>query len=132
MRISDWSSDVCSSDLIALDAESGQQRWRYDPKLNPDVFWRRCRGVSYYEVPATDAGAAAVATAAQPRACRRRIFNGTGDARLIALAADTGKPCEDFRDHGKGDLTVGMGEVPPGFFPVPSPPTVGPGQSPVR
>src|SRR3546814_18749974 len=51
----------------------------------------------------------------------------SGDARLIALDADTGKPCEDFGDHGTVDLTVGMGEVPPGFFSVTSQPTVVPG-----
>src|SRR3546814_1225202 len=34
MRISDWSSDVCSSDLFALVAEEGQApgiRWRQTP-----------------------------------------------------------------------------------------------------
>src|SRR3546814_20642674 len=32
MRISDWSSDVCSSDLRARNAEIGQVNW-LDPKL---------------------------------------------------------------------------------------------------
>src|SRR3546814_5619629 len=52
MRISDWSSDVCSSDLIrsngkgdnlflcsvvALDAETGEYRWHY--QFNPGDSW---------------------------------------------------------------------------------------------
>src|SRR3546814_1375023 len=33
MRISDWSSDVCSSDLLAEDAERGINAGRRDPPL---------------------------------------------------------------------------------------------------
>src|SRR3546814_13826592 len=29
MRISDWSSDVCSSDLFIEDVERGRRQWRY-------------------------------------------------------------------------------------------------------
>src|SRR3546814_14777712 len=40
MRISDWSSDVCSSDLAEVEAARGRQRqagYRYNPTLNVDV-----------------------------------------------------------------------------------------------
>lgn len=51
--------------VIALDASSGKQRWRYDPKVKDEAipYTAACRGVSYYEVPAAaNAGAAEVAS----------------------------------------------------------------------
>src|SRR3546814_16878035 len=33
MRISDWSSDVCSSDLATREDAQGVQAWRFDPDL---------------------------------------------------------------------------------------------------
>ncbi|MGH8496278.1 MAG: membrane-bound PQQ-dependent dehydrogenase, glucose/quinate/shikimate family [Gammaproteobacteria bacterium] len=47
--------------LIALDARTGEQRWRYDPEV-PDEnipYTAACRGVAYYEVPAAGAERAA-------------------------------------------------------------------------
>jgi quinoprotein glucose dehydrogenase len=41
-------------------------------------------------------------------ACRRRIFVGTIDARLIALDAATGTPCAGFGRDGQIDLTAGI------------------------
>jgi quinoprotein glucose dehydrogenase len=39
--------------LIALDARTGAERWRYDPKVSDESipYTAACRGVSYYEVP---------------------------------------------------------------------------------
>ena len=36
--------------LISLDASSGRERWRYDPKVSTDhiPYSATCRGVSYY------------------------------------------------------------------------------------
>ncbi|QNH13126.1 membrane-bound PQQ-dependent dehydrogenase, glucose/quinate/shikimate family [Xanthomonas sp. SI] len=121
--------------LIALDAATGKQRWRYDPKVADKAipYTAACRGVSYYEVPeATNApptpapggGVAPVALADQPRACRSRIIEGTLDGRLIAVDAASGKPCEDFGTHGQVDITVGMGDTPPGYVSINSPPTI--------
>src|SRR5215470_14102471 len=45
---------------------------------------------------------------ARDRACRRRIFMGTIDARLITLDAATGIPCADFGRGGQVDLTAGI------------------------
>src|SRR3546814_17135110 len=58
MRISDWSSDVCSSDL------------------------------------------------------------------LFALDAATGRPCQDFGANGQVDTRIGMGDTPPGYVSINSPPTI--------
>ena len=47
-----------------------------------------------------------VAARTDPR-CRRRIFLGTIDARLVALDAATGLPCADFGRSGQVDLSEG-------------------------
>src|SRR3546814_13188496 len=47
MRISDWSSDVCSSDLllIAADGLNSRVRTRYADTYKPDIDTRQCRFV---------------------------------------------------------------------------------------
>ncbi|HST44277.1 MAG TPA: PQQ-binding-like beta-propeller repeat protein, partial [Luteimonas sp.] len=121
--------------LIALDAASGRELWRFDPKVaNESIpYTAACRGVAYYdraaaEVPArtatTTAVAGAQATASASRTCRTRIIEGTLDGRLVAVDAATGKPCADFGDNGQVDITRGMGETPPGFVSITSPPTI--------
>ncbi|MCI2262523.1 membrane-bound PQQ-dependent dehydrogenase, glucose/quinate/shikimate family [Xanthomonas indica] len=111
---------LCSArnQLIALDARSGRERWRYDPKVADKAipYTAACRGVSYYAVPDGQPTASA--------ACRHRIIEGTLDGRLIAVDAADGKPCEDFGQHGQVDITVGMGSTPPGYVSINSPPTI--------
>ena len=46
------------------------------------------------------------------------------DARLIALDAATGQPCDDFGDQGTVRLDVGVGRVQEGQYGVTSPPAV--------
>jgi quinoprotein glucose dehydrogenase len=104
---------ICTSNnvVIALDAESGRERWRHDPKVQSPPH-AACRGVAYY------------ATRGPPALCQNRILYGTTDARLGALDATTGRPCPDFGSNGIVDLKVGMGEVKPGYYYVSSAPTV--------
>ncbi|PHV50694.1 membrane-bound PQQ-dependent dehydrogenase, glucose/quinate/shikimate family [Janthinobacterium sp. BJB301] len=104
-----------TSKVIALDADTGKERWTFDPKPVNTKTWNRCRGVGYYE-PATvtkpfrfDGMQAASAPVAG--ACARRIVQVTMDARLIEIDAQTGKQCEGFGDKGSVDLTVGLGKV---------------------
>lgn len=106
---------ICTphSQVIALDAVSGAQKWRFDPK--PDTHnnaYLACRGVAYYQAPAGRAS------------CSERIIAPVADARIVALDAQTGKPCEDFGDHGFVSLRPHLGEVHPGFHFVTSPPLV--------
>jgi membrane-bound PQQ-dependent dehydrogenase (glucose/quinate/shikimate family) len=103
--------------IAALDADTGKARWRFDPKLNDSKvgFTTTCRGVTYYKSPNP------VAT------CPARILTATTDARLIAVDAQTGKPCADFGTNGEVSLLLGMGEVKPGFYYVTSPPTLASG-----
>jgi quinate dehydrogenase (quinone) len=110
--------------VIAVDADTGQERWRHDPKIKP-FFWNRCRGVGYYERPTV----AAAPTAAAPAAlCDRRIISTTIDARMFALDAATGAPCPGFGQNGLVDLKQGMGQVKRGFYFQTSTPTVADGR----
>jgi quinoprotein glucose dehydrogenase len=102
--------------VIALDPATGKQRWRFDAKVSDDAipYTAACRGVSYYDVPDATAGAA----------CAARIIFGTLDARLFALDAATGQPCQDFGSNGQVDTKIGMGATPPGYVSINSPPTI--------
>ncbi|QDY41886.1 membrane-bound PQQ-dependent dehydrogenase, glucose/quinate/shikimate family [Candidatus Pantoea soli] len=99
------------NEVHALDPESGAVRWKYTPDKDRSYLQQHqtCRGVSYYQ-PAAEA---APQSSAAPAACRRRIFNATTDAKLIALDADTGKPCTGFGNNGIVDLHANMGQVRP-------------------
>jgi quinoprotein glucose dehydrogenase len=109
--------------LFALDAKTGTLRWSYDPKVqdNPTFQHLTCRGVSYHE---TAAGARNADGTPAPTDCPRTIFLPVNDGRMIALNADSGKPCESFGDHGTLNLEVGMSEHTPGFYEPTSPPVV--------
>ena len=102
--------------VLALDPVTGRQRWRFDPKISDDAipYTAACRGVSYYALPDAAAG----------QACAHRIIFGTLDARLFALDAATGRPCEDFGSNGQVDTRIGMGNTPPGYVSINSPPTI--------
>lgn len=121
---------LCSarSELIALDARTGRQIWRYDPQVSDDwiPYTAACRGVAYYETPgAPPAAVAAIEGAPRPAAdCAARIISGTLDGRLIAVDAATGRPCAGFGRNGQADIKVGMGRVIPGMVSITSPPTI--------
>lgn len=105
---------VCTphSQVIALDPDTGVERWRFDPKPKTgNNAYLACRGVSYYEAPAGTP-------------CAQRIIAPVADARLMALDAHTGQLCEGFGDHGYVSLRRYLGDVPEGFHFVTSPPLV--------
>ena len=85
--------------------------------------WERCRGVGYFD--GTIAKDPMTPTVDQHGAeCERRVILTTVDARLIALDARTGIPCQGFGHAGTVDLRIDMGEVKPGFYFQTSAPTV--------
>lgn len=89
--------------VFALDPLTGEQRWIFDPEIDRHASWANqmvCRGVASF----IDAGEEADAL------CRHRILTNTADARLFALDAATGKPCDDFGEGGSVDLNPGVGE----------------------
>ncbi len=102
--------------LIALDPATGQERWRYDPRVSPDwiPYTAACRGVAYH--------AAEGANPAEP--CATRIVEGTLDARIVAVDARTGRPCAGFGTNGSVNITDGMGRVIPGMVSITSPPVI--------
>ncbi len=112
--------------LIALDAETGQERWRHDPGISDEYipYTAACRGVAYFELPTGDNQVPGdeLLTGAEP--CAKRIIEGTLDARLIAVDARTGERCPDFGKNGEVDITRGMGDVYPGMVSITSAPTI--------
>ena len=109
--------------MFALDAKTGQLRWSYDPKVkdNPTFQHLTCRGVSYHE---DAAGGAAPGTTSEVPTCSRTIFLPVNDGRMIALDADTGKPCAGFGEGGTLDLQGGMSVTTAGFYEPTSPPVI--------
>lgn len=93
------------SEVIALDAETGKQVWRYNPQTTTKgVLYGTCRGVAFHRM----AGGTGI--------CASRILAGTLDARLIALDAETGRPCPGFGDGGTLNLRERMGEFSAGTY----------------
>lgn len=102
-----------SNEIISLDAESGAERWRFDPQNHNSMppMWRACRGVAYYRVP--DAAGA----------CSARVITATADGYLLAVDARTGKPCEAFGEEGYVDIMKGTGHAD-GRYELTSAPTI--------
>lgn len=142
--------------LFALDAKTGTLKWKFDPGLrnNPSFQHVTCRGVSYIDLAAANAGGAAVpagdaapaapasspapaasalpAVPAQPgaasagpaAACTRRIILPVNDGHLYALDALTGERCAGFANRGDLDLQHAMPVTTPGMYEPTSPPVV--------
>jgi quinoprotein glucose dehydrogenase len=90
--------------VVALDPESGRERWSFDPKIDLQAPYSEGlinRGVALWADPAR----------AEVEPCRRRIFLATIDAHLYALDAATGRPCADFGAEGQIDLTRGISNI---------------------
>lgn len=103
-----------TNDVIALDAETGRERWYFHASTNHNrVGFAVCRGVAYYRDPAAAEGP-----------CAERIYTATVDARLLAIDAKTGKLCPGFGEGGAVDLRRGMGNVDKGYYYVTSAPQI--------
>ncbi|MFN7927845.1 MAG: pyrroloquinoline quinone-dependent dehydrogenase [Blastocatellia bacterium] len=100
------------SRVIALDAQTGQERWVYDPKMDLNVRYSEAtsRGVSTWLDPEQKLG--------------RRIFLATLDARLISLDAKTGQPCSDFGENGQVELKHDVRFTDARNYQVTSPPAI--------
>ena len=122
--------------VIALDATTGAQAWRYDPKIATGLALQHqtCRGLSYQPAADAVASAAAPASAAsiatsgrtldiaandgKARAdCGAKLFLATADGRLIALDPETGAVCSRFGGGtGQIDLGANMPNLNPGSY----------------
>jgi quinoprotein glucose dehydrogenase len=117
--------------VFALDAETGEQKWRYDPKIQQPPFQSTqhltCRGVSYYDPVAAGVPTQETTDGAGnlSRDCVKRLFLPTVDGRLIALSAATGKVCAGFGGpDGTVNLWQNMPNVVPGAYYSTSPPVL--------
>ncbi len=104
--------------VIALDPATGAERWKFDPGVD--------RTHDYSEVTSRGVAAWSAGAGGGEGPCRVRIFEGTIDARLIALDGKTGKRCADFGVDGQVDLTRGVAYGPEfrGDYEVTSAPTI--------
>jgi quinoprotein glucose dehydrogenase len=108
------------NEVIALDPGSGAQKWRFDPKIDTAIRVANrynCRGVAYW----------VDGQAAEGAACRSRIVTNTNDARVIALDARTGAPCQEFGSGGEISVDIGEPRAAPGEFQITSAPVIGRG-----
>jgi quinoprotein glucose dehydrogenase len=133
-------------DVVALDATTGQQIWRYEPKVRGDLALQHltCRGLSYYPGSGVTASAAPAPSApqnpqSQPVAdlpiaatdsptvpdCAAKLFMPTSDGRLIAINPENGAVCASF-GGGTGQINLwrNMPNVQPGAYYSTSPPVV--------
>lgn len=103
---------TASARVFALQASTGKQIWKYDPQLDQRLAYAEgaSRGVSYWR------------SASDPS--EARILVGTLDARLIALDAASGEPCQDFGESGVVRLVAGVARAFPGRYAVTSPPAI--------
>jgi len=88
------------TDVIAVNAATGQLRWRHDSKTRNDLRYSDgvSRGVSLWIDEASPRDAK----------CHARIYAATLDSRLLAMDAATGSACADFGEHGALNLLEGI------------------------
>ncbi|OLU27318.1 membrane-bound PQQ-dependent dehydrogenase, glucose/quinate/shikimate family [Pseudomonas sp. PA15(2017)] len=118
---------ICTphSIAIALDADTGEERWRYDPSINRDAEYYQhmtCRGLAYHGGIETNVAPRQIDQPAER--CERRLFLPTNDGTLVALDAEDGRPCSDFGNAGTVDLKIGLGNDALGVYLPTSPPVV--------
>ena len=120
-------------DVIALDAVTCRQRWRYSSRGDTSAnVYLACRGVAYYKTAAAPGTAGVPGNPTVPAnavgACAERIISTTADARLFELDAASGRPCTGFGRGGFVSLRQGLGPTPHGFHFISSQPMVAGGK----
>ena len=92
-------TSTAMSQVAAINAATGKTLWVYDPETWR-VKWPTTKGFQHRGVAYWRAGG------------EERIFIATGDSRLIAIDARTGKPIQQFGDKGEINLRkVGLYRV---------------------
>lgn len=124
--------------VIALDADTGGEIWRYDPQIRDKLALQHltCRGLSYHaaepetadsntsreNAPARQSADTPVevppATTGGPTKenCPEKLFMPTADGRLIALDPASGAVCTGFGDEGQVNLWGNMPYPNPGGY----------------
>lgn len=103
--------------VFALDAETGKERWRFDPNVRTGRNYQHmtCRGVSWFAAGGTGD-------------CANRIVTTTNDARIIELDARTGRLCSGFGNGGQVDTAPQIPASREGGFQYTSAPLVAGGK----
>lgn len=94
---------VCTpyNDIIALDPETGEQRWRFDAQTDRRGSRPgKCRGVSYWQRATSPERDSMSDDSRTDNNCARRIITATHDRRLLAIDSNTGQLCKSFGDGG--------------------------------
>jgi len=101
---------------IALDAATGQERWRFEAAAELGKYRQRqtCRGVAYHKNDQL----------ADEVFCKERIFLPVAGGILFALDARTGAVCRQFGRNGAIDLLRGMPHAKSNLYSVTSPPVI--------
>jgi quinoprotein glucose dehydrogenase len=104
------------SRVVALDAETGAERWVFDPEVDLSLghYNLNCRGVAAWRDAEAPAGAP----------CATRIFVASADARLFALDARSGARCAGFGDGGAVEFFRDVPLRERGEYGISSPPLV--------
>ncbi len=113
--------------IIALDAATGRQLWAFDPKIDQTLPYGDGlinRGLASWRdgKSGRDTRAGHDGKSERDR-CALRLFEATLDARLVAIDAATGKPCQDFGNAGEVDLSH-VARYAAGWYHFTSPPVV--------
>ncbi|WP_251977545.1 membrane-bound PQQ-dependent dehydrogenase, glucose/quinate/shikimate family [Salinicola avicenniae] len=125
-----------TSQVFALDADSGEPIWHHDPKSRTISTHPRCRGVGYFDADTADnivppeaaadgvSMTPAIAERLADASCAQRILLTTNDARLQAIDAKTGELCEAFGDGGTVNLQLHLDNPEPDWYTATSAPAV--------
>ncbi|MEE9608003.1 MAG: pyrroloquinoline quinone-dependent dehydrogenase, partial [Myxococcota bacterium] len=102
--------------IVSLDAESGAERWVFDPRVDRSLghYNLNCRGVAHWEDPRAAPGAH----------CRQRIYVATADARLLAVDAASGTRCTGFGENGEVEFWRNVEMRERGEYGISSPPVL--------
>ncbi|WP_409260073.1 MULTISPECIES: membrane-bound PQQ-dependent dehydrogenase, glucose/quinate/shikimate family [unclassified Pseudomonas] len=112
---------VCTtySTVISYNIDTGKENWRFAAGKGNSTY-QRCRGMAYFDATTAkkvaDVPGVAADAALDASVSPQRLIFPTGDGRLMAIDAHTGKPVANFGDNGAVDLKAGMGEVKPGYY----------------
>lgn len=83
--------------IFALDPATGKTKWIFDPHTELKALTQpalKARGVAYWQAAQPIAG----------KACQKRVYGGTMNAKLYSVDADTGALCKDFGVNGMVDV----------------------------
>jgi len=98
-----------SNQAIAINAKTGDEIWRYDAGLDPDIGYSESasRGVAIWH--------------GESDLCAHRVFLGTLSGEIHAINASTGQLCRDFAVNGVLDLKSDITNLREGDYGVTSP-----------